>query len=109
VSLDALPIEFDESGHFREPFREAPRPPEAAAAASEVDARVREAIAELPDGYREAVVLTDLEGLPYAESAALLGLGLAAFKTRLHRARLHLRNRLDALWKSISGSPGGRP
>jgi DNA-directed RNA polymerase specialized sigma24 family protein len=36
-----------------------------------------------------------LEGVPYAEAAKLLDLSLGGFKTRLHRARLHLRKRLE--------------
>ncbi|NUP95191.1 MAG: RNA polymerase subunit sigma, partial [Planctomycetaceae bacterium] len=39
---------------------------------------------------RELLVLRDLQGLSGAEVAALLGIGLAAQKSRLHRARLRL-------------------
>ncbi len=66
-----------------------------------VDQRVRDAIQELPDGYREAVVLYDLEGLTYQEAANLLELTLGRFKTRLHRARLHLRKRLQDFWSAV--------
>jgi RNA polymerase sigma-70 factor, ECF subfamily len=98
VSLDALPLEMHEDGHFAHAFRPPPRLPDSGAVAHEVETRVREAIDELPDAYREAVVLVDLEGLGYAEAARLMDLKLGAFKTRLHRARLHLRNRLEQLW-----------
>ncbi|MFA6001388.1 MAG: sigma-70 family RNA polymerase sigma factor [Thermoleophilia bacterium] len=55
-----------------------------------------EAIAELPEMYRVVFVLRDVEGLPAAEVAEVLGLSVAAVKSRLHRARLYLRNRLSA-------------
>lgn len=102
VSLDNLPIEFDDTSH---PIgiSDFSAHPQKQMLAAEMDARVREAIDELPDGYREAVVLTDLEGLPYKESAALMELELATFKTRLHRGRLHLRNRLQSLFQDHEG------
>ncbi len=99
VSLDALPIEYDDM-HARG-VSDFTRRPDHDAMSSEVDKRVREAIQELPDGYREAVVLMDLEGMNYKDAAEVLGLTLGGFKTRLHRGRLHLRNRLEAFWKSV--------
>ena len=49
------------------------------------------AIAALPRGQREVLVLRDLAGLDSEETAAALGLELTAMKTRLHRARAALR------------------
>ncbi len=98
VSLDALPVDFDETQHAVGVSDIAGRP-DRAAMAGEIDERIRQAIEELPDGYREAVVLFDLEGVPYAEAAQLMGLSLGGFKTRLHRARLHLRAVLETFWK----------
>lgn len=109
VSLDALPLEVEDDGHFATPFRTLPTAPESGPLAEEVQQCVREAIEELPDGYREAVVLVDLEGLGYPEAARMLDLHINAFKTRLHRARLHLRNRLQAFWDERQGrGPHGR-
>ncbi len=99
VSLEGLPLPLREDGHLDRRIRTAPVAVDRAALARESEARIRAAIEELPDGYREAVVLIDLEGLTYPQAAELLGLHLNAFKTRLHRARLHLRNRLEDLWK----------
>ena len=111
VSLDALPLAVQEDGHFAHAFRPFPSTPDRGPLAQEVEVRVREAIEELPDGYREAVVLVDLEGLSYPEASKLLDLHLNAFKTRLHRARLHLRNRLEAFWNEHEGRrpKGDRP
>jgi RNA polymerase sigma-70 factor (ECF subfamily) len=52
------------------------------------------AIAGLPAIYRAVLVLSDLDGLPNAETAERLGLTVPAVKSRLHRARLLLRARL---------------
>ncbi len=56
--------------------------------------RLRAAIDDLNPQSREVLVLRDLEGLSGADTAELLGVGLAAMKSRLHRARLELAARL---------------
>jgi RNA polymerase sigma-70 factor (ECF subfamily) len=50
----------------------------------------------LPEDSRTAVVLRDIEGFSTAEVAEMLGLSVANVKTRVHRARLFLRQRLAA-------------
>ena len=52
------------------------------------------AVARLPKMYRDVFVLADVEGLPNAEVGWLLDLSVAAVKSRLHRARLSLREAL---------------
>jgi RNA polymerase sigma-70 factor, ECF subfamily len=47
-----------------------------------------------PD-YRAPLILRDVEGLSTAEAAAIMGLSEAAFKSRLHRARLAVRNAIE--------------
>jgi RNA polymerase sigma-70 factor (ECF subfamily) len=54
-----------------------------------------EAISELPEPLRIVFILRDLEGLSTAETGDVLGLSEGAVKTRLHRARLWLRERLS--------------
>ena len=61
----------------------------------ETAAIVREAIAMLPDQYREVLVLRDIEEKDTAEAAALLGTTSNVVKVRLHRARQALRTLLD--------------
>jgi RNA polymerase sigma factor (sigma-70 family) len=63
----------------------------------ELAARVRAAIAALPQGQREAVTLFYLAGLTHAEAAQHLGIAPGAVKTRLHKARASLRARLEPL------------
>lgn len=53
------------------------------------------AIAELPESLRSTFVLRDIHGLSGAETAEVLGITVQAVKTRLHRARLRLRDRLS--------------
>jgi RNA polymerase sigma-70 factor (ECF subfamily) len=59
--------------------------------------KAREVIARLPDGYREAFVLRDLEEMPTAQVALTLGIEPAAVRQRVHRARLMLRGYLNDL------------
>jgi RNA polymerase sigma-70 factor (ECF subfamily) len=55
---------------------------------------VRKAIESLPEAYREVVVLCDLEDLSYEEAAAVLGCALGTIRSRLHRARALLSEKL---------------
>jgi RNA polymerase sigma-70 factor (ECF subfamily) len=59
--------------------------------------KAREAIEQLPDLYRDAFVLRDLEELSTAEVAHTLGIEPAAVRQRVHRARLMLRGYLSDL------------
>lgn len=52
------------------------------------------AIEQLPEDFRAVFMLRDVEGLSNAQVAEILGLTVAAVKSRLHRARLFLRKRL---------------
>ncbi|MBI4714350.1 MAG: RNA polymerase sigma factor, partial [Nitrospirae bacterium] len=54
------------------------------------------AVAGLPEDYRVVLVLRDMEGLSAREVARILGISAAAVKSRLHRARLFVRERLSA-------------
>jgi len=67
------------------------------AAARQVGAALDRALAAMADEAREVLLLRDVEGLSGEETAAALGLGLGAMKSRLHRARLELKERVEAL------------
>jgi RNA polymerase sigma-70 factor (ECF subfamily) len=71
-----------------------PRDPEDAAAGSEAQERVQEALLELPADLRVAVVLYDIEGQSYQEVARVLGIPEGTVKSRIHRARSALRDSL---------------
>jgi RNA polymerase sigma-70 factor (ECF subfamily) len=68
--------------------------PEQAAAGEEVRAALDAAIRSLEPAQREVLVLRDIEGLSAAEVGEVLGLKVAAVKSRLHRARLAVRQQL---------------
>ena len=62
---------------------------------AEVRAVLEAVIAELPQVYRSVIVLRDLEELSTEETAQVLDLTVDAVKTRLHRARTAMRQKLD--------------
>jgi RNA polymerase sigma-70 factor (ECF subfamily) len=55
---------------------------------------VRKSILTLPERYREVVVLCELQELSYLEAAAILGCAVGTVRSRLHRARLLLIEKL---------------
>jgi RNA polymerase sigma-70 factor (ECF subfamily) len=69
--------------------------PQARSEQGELRDRLEQAIRSLPLDYRAPLVLRDVEGLSTAEAAAIMELGEAAFKSRLHRARLAVRESID--------------
>ena len=55
----------------------------------------------LPEGYRQVFLLKDMEGLSYEEISEMVGISIPAVKSRLHRARLALREAIDAFYKEV--------
>jgi RNA polymerase sigma-70 factor, ECF subfamily len=68
--------------------------PAAAVERSELEAALHRAIAELPDDRRLVIALRDLEGLSYEEIAAALDVPVGTVRSRLHRARMDLKDKL---------------
>jgi RNA polymerase sigma-70 factor, ECF subfamily len=60
----------------------------------ELQHEMDEAIEALPPEFRQVFILRDVEEMSNAEVAEILDLSVAAVKSRLHRARLKVRNRL---------------
>jgi RNA polymerase sigma-70 factor (ECF subfamily) len=69
---------------------------EDAYAAADARAFLIERLRQLPDDYRVAVVLRDVEGLSNEEVARVLDISLAAAKSRIHRGRMQLRQDLES-------------
>lgn len=67
---------------------------------------LRRAVLSLPLGYREAVVLCDLQEMPYAEAAVALGCVVGTVRSRLHRGRALLTEKMQAERKRQQGAPG---
>ena len=65
-------------------------------AANSAPELLAELLAGLPRGWREAVVLRHVEGLPYAEVAEVLGRPVGTVKTHAHRGVRQLRATLEA-------------
>jgi RNA polymerase sigma-70 factor, ECF subfamily len=89
VNLDAMPGE--------RPAPAGSDDPSAALARSEDLLRLRKAIVSLPSQYREVVILCDLHGLSYAEAAGVINAPVGTVRSRLHRARNLLVERLQCL------------
>ena len=87
------PLELDD-GEAKRELRDAGAGPERHAEHRELHDAIEQAIAALPDSLRHVLVLRDVEGLPASEVGKQLGIGELAVKSRLHRARLVLREKL---------------
>lgn len=74
------------------------------AARAELKRRVETALVEVPDAFREVVVLRELEGFGYEEIAEILNVNLGTVKSRLTRGRAALK---EALTKSAAHHKGG--
>ncbi len=73
------------------------RGPEEQVGGREIDAAIGRAVDSLDPIYREALLLRDVEGLSAPEVAEVLGIRVGAVKSRLHRARLLVRQRLASV------------
>jgi RNA polymerase sigma-70 factor, ECF subfamily len=75
--------------------------------AGELNLRIREALAALPEHYRVVFVLKIVNRLPYEEIAAITGAGIGKLKTDLHRARLEMRRKLAPFTRERDGGMRG--
>jgi RNA polymerase sigma-70 factor (ECF subfamily) len=92
---------FLENGFHRQPVRPWSVDPSQQMLDQETHQLIDEAIARLPELYRDVYVLADVEGLPNAEIAEMLNLSLPAVKSRLHRARLLMRDALAPHFEEV--------
>jgi len=100
---DVLPA-LDESGRHFAPMDDWSRRIDERARQAELRDRLTDAIGALPVEHRTVLVLHDIEGLTNPDIAEVLGVSLAAVKSRLHRSRLFLRKRLSEYFAS-AGTP----
>ena len=91
-SLDA-PVETARGEVSRE-IADLESSPEAILDREQLDAAIQRALGTLPQELRLVVVLSDIEGLAYEEIATMLRIPLGTVKSRLHRARQTLQQRL---------------
>ena len=94
--LEELLPRCDEAGHIEPlPYHDWSKRADEQLADREVRLAIEQAVQNLPEDYRIVFLLRDVEGLSSEEMADLLGLSVAAVKSRLHRARLALREKLN--------------
>lgn len=103
VALDE-PITDGEDQEIRRDLADWGDNPEQRLGRIEIGELVSEAVAGLEAPYRMVVMLRDIEELSTEETAKALGLSIPAVKSRLLRARLMLRNKLN---RSFGRRPGG--
>lgn len=91
ISLDAGGteggIDPDDPSEYIKPGRALER--------SEDEAQLQDALNRLSPEHREVLVLKDIEGLKYEDIAEILGVPIGTIRSRLHRARLELRDLLS--------------
>jgi RNA polymerase sigma-70 factor (ECF subfamily) len=90
---DVLPVLDDDGRHF-EPMDDWSARVDDHALNSELHDVLESAINALPPDYRTALVMHDIEGLSNPDIAETLGVSVPAVKSRIHRSRLFLRQRL---------------
>jgi RNA polymerase sigma-70 factor (ECF subfamily) len=93
-SLDALQYPRDPDTAGWQPPDMSMHDPAQEAVERELQEKIREAVQELPEAQRTAVILCRYEGLSYEEIADVLGCSVSATKSMLHRARLTLKDKL---------------
>ena len=94
IAIDDVLPALDGDGRHFEPMDDwSPRVDEQALQ-GELRGVLEEAIEHLPPDYRTALVLHDVEGMSNPDIADTLGISLPAVKSRIHRSRLFLRQKL---------------
>lgn len=81
--------------------------PDGKALQSEMNGLLEKAIRELPEMYRSVILLRDMEELSTQEVAQILNVSDDVVKTRLHRARLAIRQILDEYLRGTGVEAGG--
>jgi RNA polymerase sigma-70 factor (ECF subfamily) len=102
---DVLPSLDDDGRHF-EPMDDWTNRVDEQALQGELRRVLQEAIDGLPDEYRTALVMHDVEGLSNPDIAATLGISLPAVKSRVHRSRLFVRKKLADYLKDTAPARG---
>lgn len=106
LSLDELMPTFRQEGEDRRlEIADWSALPDAQAINTQLGRILRGAIEDLPDIYRSVILLRDMDELSTQETAEVLEISEDTVKTRLHRARLAVRQHLDQYLQSVGGNP----
>lgn len=98
---DFLPHSDQEGGQRRLEIADWSALPDTQALRSELKSVIHQAIKELPEIYRAVILLRDVEELTTGEAAEVLEVTDEVIKTRLHRARLAVRQKLDGYLRTV--------
>ena len=104
---DYLPHSEQDGGHRKLEIADWSALPDDQVLRSELRDEIRRAIQELPEIYRAVILLRDIEELSTDDAAQVLDISQETVKTRLHRARLAVRQNLDAYLKSARSGVTG--
>ena len=77
--------------------------------ARQLEELVREEMKGIDEEYRTVLVLRELQDVPYEEIAGILGVPVGTVKSRLHRGRAELRDRVRRRLGPAAGATGGTP
>jgi RNA polymerase sigma factor (sigma-70 family) len=120
----ATSLDSGEDADWHECLADPGESPEAMAERQDLSRQVQRALAALPPRQRVVVVLSDIQGLGYAEIAQILRVPVGTVRSRLSRGRCALRERLlqgafsaphvedegeSRAWQTTPGSLGRRP
>jgi len=100
-------LEAFEPGSEARQVADPSRAPDESLAGRQVEAALESAIARLEPMYRDVLVLRDVEGLTAPEVAEVMGLSVEAVKSRLHRARVAVREAVAPVL-GVPGAPEAR-
>lgn len=78
--------------------------PEQQTEADELEHAIQHCLESLPTDFRTVVVLADIQGMDYSEVSSVIHKPLGTIKSRLARARLRLRECLQAFWELLPAS-----
>ena len=93
ISTEELPVDYlDNYGQLPAAGENWAKRPDDELQSDELRQRIQKAVDELPDIYRTVFLIRDVEGLSTEETAEVLEISIPTVKTRLHRARLALRD-----------------
>jgi RNA polymerase sigma-70 factor, ECF subfamily len=109
LSLDEfMPSKHQDGDRVRLEIADWSALPDGKALQSEMRELLERAIRELPEVYRAVILLRDMEELSTQETAQILEVSDHVVKTRLHRARLAIRKRLDEYLRGNRLEAGGK-
>ena len=109
LSLDEfMPSKHQDGDRVRIEIADWSALPDGKALQYEMRELLEKAIRELPEAYRSVILLRDMEELSTQETAQILDVSDDVVKTRLHRARLAIRQRLDGYLRGNGVEAGGK-